>query len=82
MPVKSAVTIQAQWQVTAEDGEQQETRIVWATDAGTALMVAAEARGWGSMACAASRVSGWHKVCTFALTDGRGSGYWLEPAIV
>ena len=33
MPVKSAVTIQAQWQVTAEADEQQETRIVWATDA-------------------------------------------------
>jgi hypothetical protein len=82
MPVKSAVTIQAQWQVTAEDDVQQDTRIVWATDAGTALMIAAEARGWGSTACAANRVSDWHKVYTFALTEGRGSGYWLEPTTV
>lgn len=55
-------TQMARFQVVATGGGRRDRRVVWATDIGTALIVARDVRGWGSDACRAKRVSEWVQV--------------------
>lgn len=49
----------ARFRVNASAPGRRDRRVVWATDIGTALIVARDARGWGATAAIATRISDW-----------------------